>query len=136
MIHVVRDPRDVAISCHFGRFRAEAIPYAGRLEWVAAAWRDTERLMRHWADVLDLPMITVDYETLVSQPDTEVRRLIEFLDLPWDDRCLAFHESSRPLQTLSVDQVARPLHTGSVGRHRRHAREVEPVDWPVRPASD
>ncbi len=130
IVHVLRDPRDVAISCHFGRFRTEAIPYASRLEWVAAAWRDHDRLMAHWRATLDVPIHVVHYERLVANPEREFPRLIEFLGLDWNDRCLAFHESERPLQTLSVDQVARPVHTGSVGRHRDHAARVDVVEWP------
>ncbi len=130
VIHVVRDPRDVAISCVMGEFRPVAMPWTTRLDWAAKAWSATERLMRHWRSVLDLPILEVRYERLVTDPDTEFRRIIEFIDLPWHDACLDFHTTGRPLRTLSNDQVCRPLYTSSVGRHRRYEAAISNVEWP------
>ena len=130
VIHVVRDPRDVAISCVMGEFRPAVMPWTTRLDWVATAWAAMERLMRHWHAVLDVPILDVRYERLVSDPDTEFRRIIDFIDLPWDDACLDFHATGRPLRTLSNDQVCRPLYTSSVGRHRHYDAAISTIDWP------
>ena len=130
VIHVVRDPRDVAISCVMGEFRPAVMPWTTRLEWVATAWSAMERLMRHWHAVLDVPILDVRYERLVADPDTEFRRIIDFIDLPWDDACLDFHATGRPLRTLSNDQVCRPLYTSSIGRHRHYEAAISAIDWP------
>jgi hypothetical protein len=131
VIHVVRDPRDVAISCVMGEFRPAVMPWTTRLDWVATAWAAMERLMRHWHAVLDVPILDVRYERLVADPDTEFRRIIDFIDLPWHDACLEFHATGRPLRTLSNDQVCRPLYTSSVGRHRHYAAAIATVEWPA-----
>ena len=130
VIHVVRDPRDVAISCVMGEFRPAVMPWTTRLDWVATAWAAMERLMRHWHAVLDVPILDVRYERLVADPDTEFRRIIDFIDLPWDEACLDFHTTGRPLRTLSNDQVCRPLYTSSVGRHRHYDAAISTIDWP------
>ncbi len=87
--------------------------------------------MRHWHAVLDVPILEVRYERLVADPDTEFRRIIDFIELPWNDACLDFHTTGRPLRTLSNDQVCRPLYTSSVGRHRHYAAAIATVEWPA-----
>jgi hypothetical protein len=131
VIHVLRDPRDVAISCMMGEFRPSAMPWTTRLDWIASVWDTSRRLMNHWEKVLDLPILEVRYENLVADPATEFPRIIDFLGLPWDDACLEFHATGRPLRTLSHDQVCRPLYTSSVGRHAHYANEIADVEWPV-----
>jgi len=130
IIHVVRDPRDVAVSCFLGGFNAVVHPWTTRLEWAAVAWAQSQRLMDHWKAVLDVPILEVRYERLVSEPEREFPRVIEFLGLEWDDRCFDFYKSRRTVRTLSYDQVNKPLYTSSVGRHRNYAKHLEGIDFP------
>ena len=129
-IHIRRDPRDVAVSCFLRRFAAEGIPWITTLQGIADAWRESERIMRHWKTVLELPILEVRYERLVRNPDEEIPRIIEFLGLDWNDACRDFHQSGRPIRTLSFDQVNRPLYSSSVGRHANYAEAIGTVEWP------
>lgn len=131
VIHIIRDPRDVAVSCFLGRFRDDRFPWTTSLEGIASAWRESERIMRHWKSVLDIPILEVRYERLVQDPDREFPRIIEFLGLDWNDACRRFHENASPIRTLSFDQVNRPLYTSSVGRHRHYERHLAGVEWPT-----
>ena len=54
-------------------------------------------------------------------------RLLAYLELPWDDACLSFHESKRQVRTASMTQVRQPIHRGSVGRWRRHEKFLGPL---------
>lgn len=130
VLHVVRNPRDVAVSCFLGRFNLERHPWTTSVAGVAAAWEASRRLMAHWRDTIDLPILEVRYERLVRDPDREFPRIVEFLGLEWDEACRRFHETGRPLRTLSFDQVSRPLYTTSVGRHDTYARHLANVAWP------
>lgn len=130
VIHVIRDPRDVAVSCFLGRFNPEKHPWTTSIEGIAAAWTASRRLMDHWSATIDLPILEVRYERLVRDPDHEFPRIVEFLGLDWDDACRRFHETGRPLRTLSFDQVSRPLYTTSVGRHTAYDRHLAGVEWP------
>jgi tetratricopeptide (TPR) repeat protein len=131
IVHVLRDPRDVAVSCFMGGFNASNYPWTTRLEWIAAAWKQSHRLMRHWQRELDLPMLEVRYERLVTEAASEFPRVIDFLGLPWDEGCTRFHESRRTVRTLSYDQVNRPLYATSVGRWRHYERFLRGIDWPA-----
>ncbi len=120
MISIERDPRDVAVSCVLGAFSATRYPWTSRPEWVSLAWRESRRLMEHWRRELDVPILEVRYEELVTSGERGMRTLIEFLGLPWDPRVADFHSIRRTVRTLSYDQVSRPLTDASVGRWRNY----------------
>ncbi len=131
IIHVQRDPRDVAVSCVMGAFGSQRYPWTARPEWVAAAWRDSQRLMEHWSRELDIPILEVHYESLVQRGEPELRRIIDFIGLPWDAAVTEFHRAGRTVRTLSYDQVSRPLYTDSIARWKNYERHLTGIDWPM-----
>lgn len=85
-------------------------------------------LMDHWRRVLPPGvMIDVQYEDLVADFDGQARRLLAHCGLEWQDSCVAFHETRRPVRTASVAQVRRPLYSDSVGRWRPYAAHLRPL---------
>lgn len=131
IIHMLRDPRDVAISCYMGGFNNMMHPWTTRLGWVSAAWEQSLRLMEHWRSTLDVPIHDLKYEELVAQPERHARELIKFLGLDWNPACLEFHKTKRTVRTLSYDQVNRPLYRTSVGRHRCYESHMAGVSFPT-----
>ncbi len=126
VIHCRRHPLDTLLSCYKENLQG-LHAYSNRLEDLAFFYRLYRRLMAHWEQVLELPVLELRYEELVAEPEAQVRRLLDFLELPWDERCLRFHESRRLVRTASFDQVRRPLYKGAVGRWRRYAPYLEPL---------
>jgi tetratricopeptide (TPR) repeat protein len=116
-----RDPRDIALSI-FSESFAPSASYATDLSDIAFVIAQQQRLMLHWQAVSPLPMIEMAYETVVNDADAQIRRLVDFAGLPWDDRCLEFYVSGRSVQTLSRWQVRQPVHTRSVGRWRNYSQ--------------
>lgn len=114
-----RDPRDIALSIYSESF-APSATYATDLDDIAFVIAEQERLMRHWQTIAALPLLELQYETVVADTEAQIRRLIDFAGLPWDSRCLDFHASGRSVQTLSRWQVRQPVHPRSVGRWRRY----------------
>jgi hypothetical protein len=131
VIHALRDPRDVAISCYMGGFNNRMHAWTTRIEWAACAWEQSRRMMEHWRSSLDIPILDVRYEELVRDPDTQFPRLIEFLGLEWDDACRDFYKSKRTVRTLSYDQVNRPIYTTSAGRNANYADHIAGVGFPA-----
>jgi hypothetical protein len=87
-----------------------------------------EELMAHWQAVLPPGTIkTVVYEEVVDNVEACARELVEFVDLPWDPACLAFHRSDRPVKTASVVQVRKPVYRTSLERWRRYGTEIQPL---------
>ena len=127
--HVVwcrRDPRDVCLSVFSENFAVQQT-FATRLEDIAFYYHEQERLMRHWQQVLPLPITTVNYEELVADFEPNVRRLLDGLGLPFAPECLAFHEQERAVLTPSRWQVRQPLYANSVGRWKHYEPWLGPL---------
>lgn len=127
VVHCRRDPVDTCLSCYMLPFDPVAIPFASDLGHLALFYRQYLRLMDHWHDVLELPILDVDYETLVAAQERETRRLIDFCGLPWDDTCLRFHESAGTARTQSYEQVRKPIYRSSVKRADRFGAHLDPL---------
>jgi hypothetical protein len=120
VIHCRRNRRDNALSIWMENFNVEQ-HYAtdfGDLEFYAA---QHDRLIAHWRAVLPLRMLEVHYEDTVAGLEQQARRIVEFLRVPWDARCLRFHDADRAVQTPSRWQVRQPIYTRSVGRWCKYA---------------
>lgn len=117
VIHCVRNPLDVCLSIYFQRF-AHGHHYAYDLDDIAAYYAGYFRLMTHWKEVLPLSILDVRYEQLLEDQEGESRRLLEYCDLSWEDACLEFHTSRRPVRTASSWQVRQPLYKGAKARWR------------------
>jgi tetratricopeptide (TPR) repeat protein len=125
IIHCRRNILDVCLSAYLQNFKW--LPYASRLEDIGFCYREYERLMEHWRQVLPLPIHEVVYEDLVANQETVSRALIAFCGLEWDDRCLAFYKTERAVQTSSKLQVRQPIHTHSVGHAERFEAFLQPL---------
>jgi tetratricopeptide (TPR) repeat protein len=121
VIHCQRDPMDTCLSIYFQSF-LDAHTYARDLFSLGTHYHQYQRLMEHWQNTLSLPILNLQYEGLVSQPEKTVRELLEFCGLEWNEQCLQFHRSERKVNTASYDQVRQPLYTRSVQRWRHYER--------------
>ncbi|HSZ56710.1 MAG TPA: sulfotransferase [Tepidisphaeraceae bacterium] len=129
VIHCTRDPVDTCLSCYMTSFSI-GNEFANDLRHLGTFYRSYRRFMEHWTVALNFPMLNVRYEDMVTDLEGQVRRMLEFLDLPWDARCLNFHQTARLVATASRDQVRRPLYASSVGRwrnYRKHLGELRAV---------
>ena len=116
MIHCRRNPLDTCLSCYSLLF-ATGHEYAYDLGELGGFYRLYEDLMSYWRAVLRPgSLLEVDYEDIVNDTDSQVRRILDFCDLPWDANCLRFHETSRRVTSASLHQVRLPIYKTSVGR--------------------
>jgi tetratricopeptide (TPR) repeat protein len=128
ILHMRRDPRDTCLSCYTTNFRF-GHEFASNLTDLGTHYRCYETVVGFWREALPPSLfLDVDYETLVAEPEPTLRRVLAFLGLPWDPAVLAFHEVVRPVRTASVYQVRQPLNRRSVGRWRRFAPWLGPLD--------
>ncbi len=88
------------------------------------------RMMDHWAEVLPGKVLTVNYEDVVGDLETQVRRIAEHCGLEWEDQMLRFHDTERAVKTASSEQVRQPIYTGSVNLWRRFEDDLhELIDY-------
>ena len=127
IIHTMRDPVDTCISCFSKLFSAEQ-NHTYDLAELGRYYKRYERLMAHWRRVLpESRMLDVRYEDVVADLEGQARRIIAYCGLPWDDRCLAFHQTDRPVRTASATQVRQPIYTSAIGRWRVYEEFLQPL---------
>lgn len=127
VVYVRRRPMDVCYAMYQTLFRT-AFPFTYSLSDLGDYWLAFNRLMRHWQDsVPPRCLLTLDYEDLVTAPETGIRRLLEHVGVPWQDACLDFSRNPLPTLTASNAQVRQPMYTSSVGKWQRHADGLAPL---------
>ncbi len=124
IIFCQRDPRDTCLSCFFQKFDKHNLMFSYDLADCARQHHEMDRLTAHWQRVLPLRMLTVQYEQLVGNLESQSRRLIDFLGLDWEPGCMDFHRTNRPVLTRSVWQVRQPIYSRSVGRWKRYEKHL------------
>ena len=127
IVHTVRDPVDTCISCFSHLFSGD-IDYSYDLRELGRYYSHYLRLMEHWRRVLlHDRILEVKYEEVVGDLEGQGRRLLTHCGLPWDDRCLSFFTTKRPVQTSSLVQVRQPIYRSSMGRWRAYAEYIAPL---------
>lgn len=103
-------------------------PYANDLGNLAHYYREYLRITDHWRAVLPATtLLEVPYEALIEDQERWTRRLLEFIGLPWDARCLDFHQTERVVITASKWQVRQKISKSSVARWRHYEQFVGPL---------
>jgi len=131
VIHALRDPRDVCLSCFFQEFAPnDSMNNFLSLDRTAVLYQAAMNLWLDQHSRYAFEPLEVRYERLTADTEPEIRRLIEFVGLEWDERVLSFHErpaSAQLVKTPSYEAVSQPVHTRAVGRWRRYQKELAPI---------
>lgn len=127
IIHTMRDPVDTCVSC-FSKLFTHGQEFTYDLGELGRFYKRYEHLMAHWRSVLPPGrMFEVQYEDVVDDLEMQARRILDYCELPWDDRCLSFHETQRPVRTASLTQVRQPIYKSAVGRWREYEEFLGPL---------
>jgi tetratricopeptide (TPR) repeat protein len=126
IIHVRRDIRDTAVSC-FSILFARGHEFTYDLEELGRYCRAYLNLMDHWHNVMPGVILEVEYEKVVADLDGEARRIVAHCKLDWNDACLTFYRTERPIRTASATQVRRPIYQDSIGRWRHYQNQLQPL---------
>ena len=132
IIDARRHPLDACLSCYRQLFaKGQAFTYD--LTEIGEYYLQYQRMVDHWHEVLPGRVLTVQYEDVVADFETQVRRLLEFCGLPWEPACLRFYESERPVRTPSSEQVRQPIYDRSVGHWRNYAGHLDELITVIAP---
>jgi len=127
VIYMQRDPIDTCLSCYFQQFLM-GLTFTVDLSDLAHYYCGHRRLMAHWRAVLPPGFILeVPYEELVADQETWTRKMLDFIGLEWNDRCLEFHKTSRQVVTASAWQVRQKIYKNSVARWRQYEKFLGPL---------
>jgi hypothetical protein len=127
MIYVRRDPIDSCLSCYFQQFSPD-LEFAMDLSDLAHFYAEHQRLLAHWRDVLPPgALLEVPYAELVAQQELWTRKIVEFLGLEWDERCLDYTSTQRTVLTSSYWQVRQKMYKTSLGRWHHYEKFISPL---------
>jgi tetratricopeptide (TPR) repeat protein len=126
IVHTTRHPLDNCLSIYFLHLD-HSMAYALDLLDIAHYYVQQRRLMAHWRQLFGADILDLDYDAFVRAPRQCTETLLEFCALPWDERCMRFHEAAGAVKTASVWQVREPLYQRSSGRWRHYAAQLTPV---------
>ncbi|MEK7266880.1 MAG: sulfotransferase [Pseudomonadota bacterium] len=126
IVHLTRDPMDSCFAS-FKQLFADAYFHSYDQGEMARHHARYRRLMAHWRRLFPGRFLDISYEETVADLEPNARRLIEFLGLDWQDRCLSFHEREGAVATASAVQVREKPHMRSVGRWRRYETQLAPM---------
>ncbi|HTA63977.1 MAG TPA: sulfotransferase [Xanthomonadaceae bacterium] len=126
IVHIRRDPRDVALSCWFAQFTGE-VAWINELRHIAHRIEQHRRLMRHWRATIGERLIEIRYEDLVAEPETEARRILAASGMDWHPDVAAFAERRGYVGSASRQQVREPIHGRSLARWRNYEVALQPI---------
>jgi hypothetical protein len=129
IIDVRRHPLACGFSL-FSQYFARGQNNTYRLADIGRNYRDYVVLMAHFDRVLPGGVHRLIYEDLIADPETQIRRLFEYLELPFEDSSLQFHKNDRAVSTVSAEQVRQPLHRDAL----EYWRNFEPWLGPLKAA--
>jgi tetratricopeptide (TPR) repeat protein len=133
ILHMQRHPLDTCLSIYFQNFFNMG-PYANDFGNLSHYYQEYLRVMAHWRAVLPAAaLLEVPYEGLLGDQEGWTRRMLEFIGVSWDPRCLEFHKTDRVVITASRWQVRQRLNSSSAGRWRNYAGHLGPLEHLVAP---
>ena len=127
IIHCCRDPLDTCLSIFKNYFSGGGISYAYNLGELGQYYNLYSELMAHWGTVLPDFIYDIHYEDLVADQESQSRALVAHCGLEWDDACLEFHKTDRPIRTASNVQVRRPIYQDSVRSWKHYEDWLAPL---------
>lgn len=133
IIDARRHPMDACLSCYRQLF-AKGQSFTYDLTEIGEYFLQYLKLMDHWHAALPNRILTVQYERVVTDFDTEVRRIIDFCGLPWEEACARFYETQRSVRTASSEQVRQPIYTDALSfseNYGGHLDELRDVLGPI-----
>ena len=134
IIDARRHPLDACVG-NFRQHYARGQTFAYDLADIGEYYLQYQRMMDHWHEVLPGRVLTVQYEEVVTDFENQVRRILEYCRLPWEEDCTRFHETERPVRTASSEQVRQPIYTAALNfwrNYEAHLGELVEILEPVR----
>jgi tetratricopeptide (TPR) repeat protein len=127
IVHLTRHPMAVCYAIYKVRFQEGGLRFAYDLSEIGEFYLGYRRMMAHWHEVLPGRILDVAYEDVVGALEPTTRRILDYLRLPFEARCLEFHRNPAPSTTSSVVQVRQGLYDTSLSQWRHHAEHLAPL---------
>ena len=118
------------MSCCFSGFKqlfASGQQFSYGLEEIGTYYKDYVKLMKHWDEVLPGKILDVQYEDVVNDLDNQVKRILDYCELPFEENCINFHKTERNVRTPSSEQVRQPIYKSGLEQWKNFEPWLQPL---------
>ncbi len=126
IIDTRRDAMDTCFSC-FKQFFARGQLFTYSLEDLGNYYSDYIRAMNHWHAVYGEDIYTIHYDDVINDTENAIRQLIDYCELPFENQCIEFYKSSRPVKTPSAEQVRQPIYKSGLNYWKNYEKHLSPL---------
>ena len=124
IIDARRNPMDTCFSC-FKQYFAKGQHFTYDLDDIARYYKDYVRLMDYWKKLFPEEIFTIHYEQVIDNPNDRIRDLLEFCNVKFEDNCINFHKSKRPVKTASSEQVRQPMYKTGLDYWKNYSNNLD-----------
>ena len=124
IIDARRNPMDTCFSC-FKQYFAKGQHFTYDLDDIARYYKDYVRLMDYWKKLFPEEIFTINYEQVIENPNDRIRDLLEFCNVKFEDSCINFHKSKRPVKTASSEQVRQPMYKTGLDYWKNYSNHLD-----------
>ena len=138
IIDARRHPLDSCMGC-FKQHFAKGQTFTYDLFELGEFYLEYDKLMKHWDKVLPGKVLRVQYEDVVSDLENEVKRILNYCNLPFEKGCINFHETKRAVRTASSEQVRQPIYNQSINTWKKfdaHIQDLKEILSPLLDSND
>ena len=124
------DARRYPLDCCFSMYKqlfAQGQEFSYGLKEAGNYYRSYVKLMDHWEKVLPNKILRVNNEDLIEDLEGQVKRILDFIQVPFEEECISFHETDRSIRTASSEQVRQPINKKGMGRWKPYAKNLKPL---------
>ena len=126
IIHCIRNPLDTCLSIYFQAFSLDN-QYSFNLKNIGNWYKDYLRLMEYWNGLFCDEILNVEYIDIVNNIDKAAKKIINYCELEWDDKCLEFYDTKRDVRTASQWQVRQPIYRTSLDIWKNYDKYIGPL---------
>tara|TARA_B100000579_G_scaffold372158_1_gene335152 strand:+ start:2373 stop:3917 length:1545 start_codon:yes stop_codon:yes gene_type:complete len=124
IIYTKRNLEDVCISCYKNNFEP-GLNWTNEISDIVKMYKEHSKIMDFWKNKTENFIYTVEYEQLVNNFEMDLKKILEFCNLPFEENCKNFHQSNSIVKTLSVGQVRNPIYQSSINKYKFYKEELE-----------
>ncbi|MDA9618261.1 sulfotransferase [Pseudomonadota bacterium] len=124
------DARRYPLDCCFSMFKqlfAQGQEFSYGLAEAGSYYNSYIKLMDHWDKVLPNKILRVNNEDVIDDLEGQVKRMLDYLELPFEEECISFHKTNRSVRTASSEQVRKPVNKDGMGRWKPYAKNLQPL---------
>ena len=127
IINIKRDPMAVIWSNYKHYFSSKELGFSNSFDDIISYYQAYQNLMEFWRAKLNQNIYDLDYEKFTMNPKAELKKLLQFCELNWEEACLTFYKTDTLIQTASRDQVRKPIYQGSSNEWKKYFKYLAPI---------